>query len=94
MRTQWKVAMVLALAIIFIGFGIAIEGILEDHHHEAYAGLGIIAIVCVSWWFWVMFIIRTMIQTTDRTLRGIHEIKYDLREVRGLVQDIKSCDER
>lgn len=47
------------------------------------------ATVCISWWFWVMFIIRSMMQMTDRTLKGVADIRDDLGQLKELLAEDK-----
>ena len=86
--------MFLALIVMFAGLGISIWGISTDHNLTIWLGISAIAVCCVSWWCWVMFVIKTMIECTDKTTRGLGEIKYDLREIRGIVKVLDSAEER
>ena len=86
--------MFVAVIGMLLGLAISIWGIGHENIKAAWIGLVLITAVCVSWWFWVMFIIRTMIECTEKTQRGLGEIKYDLREVRGMIQELDSNESR
>jgi hypothetical protein len=89
MRKQiyWKAVMFFAVIVMFIGLCISWHGILQHNDNQAYIGLATIGVVCASWWFWVMFVIRTIIKGTDRTSTGLVEIKHELSEVKKLLRD-------
>jgi hypothetical protein len=86
--------MFLALIVMFAGLGISIWGISTDHNLTIWLGISAIAVCCVSWWFWVMFVIRTMIDCTDKTNQGLGEIKQGIQEVRGMVRELDSAEPR
>jgi hypothetical protein len=92
--SNWKLVMLLAFLMITGGLGISIWGINTDHNLTIWLGISAIVICCVSWWFWVMLVIRTMIQCTEKTQQGLGEIKYDIREVRTMIRDLDSSDKR
>jgi len=84
-------------AIIFMlsGFGISVYGLGVQSYETALAGVITIGTVCVSWWFWVMFIIKSMIANADRTISNVADIKADIKEVKSLIeQDIISNRQR
>ena len=86
--------MFVAVISMLIGLSISVWGIGYDNIKAAWLGLILIAAVCVSWWAWVMLMIRTMIDCSEKTQRGLGEIKYDLREVRTMIRNLDSEDER
>jgi hypothetical protein len=88
MKIHWKIVMLVAVIAMLTGLSMAVWGLGFDNIKATWIGLVIIAAVCVSWWFWVMFVIRTMMNCTEQTQRGLNEIKYDIREVRGMVRDL------
>lgn len=94
MKIHWKTVMFVAVIGMLIGLAISIWGIGHDNIKAAWIGLILITAVCVSWWFCVMFIIRTMVECSEKTQRGLGEIKHDLREVRTMIKDLDSSDER
>ena len=75
-------------AIIFMlcGFGVGVYGLVTESSYTAMAGLVVIGTVCVIWWFWVMFIIRSMIANADRTIENVASIRADLKEIKSLVE--------
>ena len=89
-NTHWKAVMFLALSLMAIGGGVSLWGI--QHHLQSIAvtGLIIIGTVCISWWFWVMFIIRTMMSLNDRTVRSLIDIQEDLGTVKVLLKEYDS----
>jgi hypothetical protein len=87
-KLNWKSVMFLAVTIMLMGFGLSFWAINADHQILAITGLIVMITVCVSWWFWVMFVIRTIIECTNKTLTGIGEVKEHLGEVKALVQTV------
>lgn len=86
-NTHWKAVMFLALTLMLLGAGVSMWGI---HHHLksiAVTGLAIIITVCVSWWFWVMFIIRTMMSLNEKTVNSLVDIQVDLGTVKVLLSE-------
>jgi hypothetical protein len=84
-----------AIILMLSGFGISVYGLGVQSYDTALAGVITIGTVCVSWWFWVMFVIRSMIANTDRTIANVADIRKDIREVRSLIeQDIISYRQR
>ena len=82
--------MFVAIVGMLLGLAMSIWGIGHDDIKATWIGLVMIVAVCVSWWFWVMFIIRTMIEQTDRTQQSLGDIKTGIREVRHMVRDLDS----
>ena len=82
--------MFVAIVAMLTGLAVSFLGLDRDQHNLVLIGLGIIAAVCVSWWFWVMLVIKTMITTTDKTTNGLQDIKTKLGELRSLLQDLIS----
>ena len=94
MKIHWKAVMFVAVIGMLLGLTISIWGIGHDNTQAAWIGLITIGAVCVSWWFWVMFVIKTMIDCTDKTSRGLDDIKQGITEVRAMVKDLDSTAER
>ena len=82
--------MFVAIVGMLLGLAVSIWGIGHENLEATWIGLVMIVAVCVSWWFWVMFIIRTMIEQTDRTQQSLGDIKTGIREVRHMVRDLDS----
>jgi hypothetical protein len=94
-NVNWKCVMFAAIILMLSGFGVSVYGLGVQSYNTALAGVITIGTVCVSWWFWVMFIIRSMITNADRTIANVADIKADIREVRSLIeQDIISNRQR
>jgi hypothetical protein len=75
-----------AIILMLSGFGVSVYGLGIQSYNTALAGVITIGTVCVSWWFWVMFVIRSMIANADRTIANVADIKADIREVRSLIE--------
>jgi hypothetical protein len=86
MNVNWKCVMFAAIVLMLSGFGISVYGLGIQSYNTALAGLITIGTVCISWWFWVMFIIRSMIANADRTIANVAVIRQDIREVRSLIE--------
>lgn len=82
--------MFVAIVGMLLGLAVSVWGIGHENLEATWIGLVMIVAVCVSWWFWVMFIIRTMIDCTERTQQSLGDIKTGIREVRGMVRDLDS----
>ena len=87
---NWKIIMFIAVVLMMSGLAISIYGLGVDNHRTVIAGLLTISTVCISWWFWVMFIIRSMIDSTERTLSNIESIRLDLDTVKTLIKQDRS----
>ena len=84
---KWKWVMFFTVLMMLVGLFISIKGIENHDDAQAYVGLITIGIVCASWWFWVMFVIRTITQQTHRTIENIAGIREDIKEVKSLLLD-------
>jgi len=94
MKIHWMTVMFVAVIGMLIGLAVSIWGIEHENAKAAWTGLITIGAVCVSWWVWVMFVIRTMIECSDRTQQGLGDIKQGILEVRSLVRELDSAAER
>ena len=94
MKIHWKKILFVAVIGMLLGLAVSVWGIGHDNTKAAWIGLILIAAVCVSWWACVMLMIRTIIDCSEKTQRGLGEIKYDLREVRIMIRDLDSGDKR
>lgn len=81
----WKIIMALTIGFMFIGFVISWMAIESHQTNLVYLGLVIIGTVCVSWWFWVMFVIRSMIKHSTTTLENVETIKLEIAEIKKLL---------
>lgn len=79
--------MLAALTFMLSGVAVSLWGISHRNTNAALAGLVIVGVVCISWWFWVMMIIKTMIKTTDSTCERLTDIKQDLAQVKVLLKE-------
>jgi hypothetical protein len=94
MKIHWKSVMFVAMIGMLLGMAVAMWGIGHENSKAAWIGFITIMAVCVSWWFWVMFVIKTMIECTEQTQQGLGEIKSGISEVRHMVRDLDSNLER
>lgn len=77
--------MALTVGFMILGFTVSILSIHFNKDNLIYLGLAIIASVCVSWWFWVMFIIRSMVKHGLTTLENMDSIRYEIKEIKKLL---------
>ena len=89
-KLNWQFVMFVTVIVMLTGLCVSLLGIDRDQHGLVLTGLGITSVVCVSWWFWVMFVIRTMLSATDRTTNKLNEIKTKIGELRELLQGLTS----
>lgn len=87
-KINWQIVMFVAIITMLSGLCISLLGVGQNQQDLVLIGLGIIAAVCVSWWFWVMFVIKTMLTINDKTTNGIQDIKIKIGEIRNLVQGL------
>lgn len=86
--------MVGAVLFMIAGFILSLWAIDTGYTNLVYIGLFIIGIVCVSWWLWVMIVIRTLLTNTTRTNKNLHSIKEDLGKVRSIIKSIVTAAKR
>ena len=89
-KINWQIVMFVAVVSMLLGLGVSLLGLDKNQNNLVLIGLGIIAVVCVSWWLWVMFVIKTMISANDKTTTGLLDIKTKLGELKALVQGLNS----
>jgi len=93
-KIHWKIVMLFAIFCLLAGFGISVWGYIAHSTGIVISGLITIIVVCASWWFWVMFVIRTMIKCTEQTTTDLNDIKIGIKEVRRLIQEYESVRNR
>ena len=86
--------MLFAIFCLLAGFGISVWGYIAHSTGTIVAGMITMIVVCASWWFWVMFVIKTMIEYNDQTSTNLRDIKIGIQEVRRLVQEYESARNR
>jgi hypothetical protein len=94
MKIHWKAVMFVAIIGMLAGMLVSVWGIEHDNAKAAWIGFITIMAVCVSWWFWVMFVIRTMMECTDKTQQSLSDIKSGISDIRSMVRDLDSNSER
>ena len=88
-NTQWQTVMFAAIIFLLMGFGVSLWALYEHNTKLAVGGVILMATVCVSWWFWVMYIIRSMMRMTDNTLKNVAEIKESIEHLKILLTEDK-----
>jgi hypothetical protein len=86
-KLHWKEVMIGAISILLTGFGIALWATHHQNPTLAFTGIIIMGTVCISWWFWVMVVIKTMIDYNERTLTSMTDLCTTLSEIKQLVKD-------
>jgi hypothetical protein len=86
---NWKTVLVLSVSAMIIGFVVSMWGMGIDNDNLIVIGLLTVMAVCVSWWCWVMYVIRTMIRYNDRTAESIDEIRNYLHDLKLLFRSDK-----
>jgi len=76
------------------GLGLSLWAVAHHDNFLAICGVVLIAIVCVSWWFWVMFVIKTLIDFYSKTDVGLVELKYGLKDIRVMIKEYESLRKR
>ena len=94
-KVNLKSVMFAAMVLMLIGAGISGYGLGMDNSHTVLVGLITVMAVCISWWIWAMFVISSMISSTERIISKIGEIRSDLSTVKSLLkQDLVSNRQR
>lgn len=91
---NWNLITILATFLMFMGFTASLLGIHYDYYNLAVGGLVLILTVCMSWWLWVMYIISTIIKTTEVTIENLEEVKEGIKEVKILIIDYKDINDK
>jgi hypothetical protein len=93
-KLHWPEVMIAAVTLMIIGLGISLWAVAHHNDFLAICGIVLIGVVCVSWWFWVMFVIKTLVDFYAKTDTGLVEIKYGLKDIRKMIQDYESLRKR
>ena len=80
--------MVGAVLFMVSGFTLSLWALDTGYTSMVYIGLAIIATVCVSWWFWVMIVIKTIMTTSDKTTDGMIHIKNELGTIKSIIRSV------
>ena len=91
---QWKCVMIGAVLFMIAGFALSLWAIDTGYTDLIYIGLFIIATVCVSWWLWVMIVIKTLLTNTTKTTKNLNGIKEDLSKVKSIIKSIVTAAKR
>ena len=87
-KLKWQLVMIGAVLFMIAGFILSLWALDTGYTQLVYIGLMIIATVCVSWWFWVMIVIKTIMTTSDKTTDGMEHIKNELGIIRTIVKSM------
>lgn len=91
---QWKCVMIGAVLFMIAGFVLSLWAIDTGYTDLIYIGLFIIATVCVSWWLWVMIVIKTLLTNTTKTTKNLNGIREDLGKVKSIIKSIVTAAKR
>lgn len=91
---QWKCVMIGAVLFMIAGFALSLWAIDTGYTDLIYIGLFIIATVCVSWWIWVMIVIKTLLTNTTKTTKNLNGIREDLGKVKSIIKSIVTAVKR
>ena len=91
---QWKCVMIGAVLFMIAGFALSLWAIDTGYTNLIYIGLFIIATVCVSWWLWVMIVIKTLLTNTTKTTKNLNGIREDLSKVKSIIKSIVTAAKR
>lgn len=86
--------MYLSVLAMALGFAASLTGAYTHDYVMVYVGFGVMVIVCVSWWVWVMMVIKVMIDFTNNAASGISDIRHNIKEVRQLFDEYKKLSIR
>jgi phosphoglycerol transferase MdoB-like AlkP superfamily enzyme len=93
-KLHWQEVMTLAITLMIAGLGLSLWAVAHHDDFLAICGIVLIAIVCVSWWFWVMFVIKTLLDFYSKTDVGLVELKYGLKDIRVMIKEYESARQR
>lgn len=77
-----------SMIVMVAGFILSLFGIHINNHAFSYLGIGMMTVTSVTWWFWVMFIIKDMFERVERTGDRIVEVKQELGVIRALIKNL------
>lgn len=80
--------MIGAVLFMLAGFALSLWALNTGYTQMVYIGLFIISVVCVSWWFWVMIVIKTIMTTSDKTTDGMTHIKNELGAIKSIIRSV------
>lgn len=93
-KLHWQEVMIAAIVLMMAGLGMSLWAVSHQNNFLAVCGIALIGVVCVSWWFWVMFVIKTLVDFYAKTDSGLVEIKYGLKDIRAMIRDYESARQR
>jgi hypothetical protein len=85
----WKSMMVVSIFAMIAGFVLSMIGVYHNNYLFAYGGISLIIMTCISWWIWVMIVIKSMWDYTHSTVTNVQEIQQDISGVRQILQILK-----
>jgi len=93
MKDKINIIMFASILVLMGGFFTALIGVVNDMHWVSYFGMGLMVATCVTWWFWVMVEIRSMLENLENTSKGLVEVKRELRTVMEVLRELFSRKE-
>lgn len=81
--------MIISTVAMITGFVLSLAGVYHNDYLFAYAGISLIIITCISWWIWVMTVIKSMWEFTRSTVLKVQDIRQGISGVRQILQDYK-----
>jgi hypothetical protein len=90
-KLHWQQVMIAASMMMSGGLALSLWAISHQNNLLAIIGITLIGVIAISWWFWIMYVVKTLINFYTTTDSGLVEIKYGLRDIRNLMQDYESA---
>ena len=77
-----------SIILMVAGFAIALAGVYTNDHAFSYVGIGMMVITSVTWWFWVMFVVKDMFERVENAGDRMQEVKEELGLIRALIKSL------
>jgi type VI protein secretion system component VasK len=90
----WKSVLVISVFTMVLGFLISAYGVYSHDELFVYSGIVLIGITCMSWWIWVMIVIKSMWDFTQNTRNRVVDIRESIREVKDIFNEYKNLTRR
>lgn len=85
----WNASLILSMLFMVVGFITSVYGIFHQLQTFVYMGLMIIGVTCISWWIWVMIVIKQMYDVTKNSMSNIGDVREAIKEIKILVEEYK-----
>jgi membrane-bound ClpP family serine protease len=70
------------------GISFSASGLVYDEKILIMVGISVMAFTAVTWWFWVMFLIKTLMRFTENTKSNTVIIKDHIKTIRHLIKKL------